>query len=159
MKLMDENFKQLPRTNLYLLNLLDTHLGQPDIAYNVLQPILSLGFELNQTIYLFESECSLNEINDLIKKNTKKNFLYFLFDISDSVDSDKFKGYLTAQLPCSEDLAARLQKYRKVTTNSNNIVVKGKITQETIDSILDKISKLGINSLTPEEKKILDSNQ
>jgi hypothetical protein len=56
----------------------------------------------------------------------------------------------------SDELNSKLEELRQYLSNDIQIVEDYGYTQDDVDAIFDKISKGGMNSITEEEKKILD---
>jgi hypothetical protein len=91
--------------------------------------------EIDDVVELLGNKISRGELEDKISEVMKSN----------SIDQDL------------EDLSSKLHDLRQYLTDVETVNdEENTYTQEDIDTIFDKISKGGMNSITEEEKKILD---
>ena len=91
--------------------------------------------DIDDVVELLGNKISRSELEDKISEVMKSN----------SIESDL------------EDLSSKLHDLRQYLTDAETVNdEENTYTQEDIDAIFDKISKGGMNSITEEEKKILD---
>jgi hypothetical protein len=120
------------------------------IAEQLIKPLASKGFRLSN-ILIFVTKENIDFIHSFLKQNKPDNLVYMLVDMTNNLDSQTFKAVLNDKyFSFSSLLAKYIKQFRK--EKSSDL----QLTEEVQDKILDKISKWGIESLTQQEKEILD---
>lgn len=140
---------------LYLLTLLDSRQGQHIALFDILEKLIRVGYEYNDSIYILESQLDINSIKEGIQSYNQNNlFSYLLLDITDNINSTQFKASISKTIPAADTLAEAINIFRKEAPVSKDGVRI--INQTEFEGLLDKISKQGILSITPGEKASMD---
>lgn len=138
---------------LYCLTVLDPLEGRENEAENLIKPFVENGYR-QFNILLFTSPETLENINNHIAEKKSEKFVYFLIDVTNHVDSNVFKGYLNKRYYVHSEQVAKLIRDFRTDLPKEELTPKEIGTK--IDSILDKIARDGIKSLSLEEKEFLD---
>lgn len=110
-------------------------------------------------IIIFDSDIAEEEIVHKIKNGFKSNLVrfYFLFNREDIMVANmpqEISALLFKDLPTDSSLEINLINNEEPKKVEDENIVNGEIY---IDTLLDKIEKFGIESLTENEKKFLDN--
>lgn len=125
-----------------------------------LRPYMINGFRIGNAI-VFSSEEPIQTISAYLSEYDDAKFNYLLFDVS-NLSSETFKAFMHPKgYRHAEVLASEVKKFYTATEPAPQIDDLSKLSdkeKETLmNNLLDKISKGGIQALSPEEKKNLDS--
>jgi hypothetical protein len=139
---------------LYLFVVTEPAEAKLDEAAQMLRPFIDKGYQLCNT-FLFCSTSTIEEINESIKKNKLKDFLYFLIDVTDNISEETFKGVLNQKYyRFTKQVQDLIKEFRpEVVENVEDV----KSIQEKIDKILDQISKKGVSSITSSQREFLET--
>lgn len=132
---------------------------------NIFNPVTSPKFVIENQynmIIIFDTDSEEEEVASNIKKKLTSNYVrfYFLFNREDIMVANmpqEISSLLFKDLPKDSALEISLINKEELDTpekEEEEIEVNGGIY---VDTILDKIEKLGIESLTEKEKKFLDN--
>lgn len=143
-----ENFEKL-----YWFYIIDGRGGKSEEGEHMIKSFISRGHKLDN-LFIFSSPASLEEINDFIKENKMKDFMYLLVDMSDNLTSETFKCLV------NEDYYRPAEKFMKLLKEfkpNNPVLIKDShYYQKQADTILDIISKKGIKFLKPDQKQFIE---
>lgn len=135
--------------HLYFLIVLDPLDGREQEGEILIRPFAEKGFR-NYNVFTFVSSVDLKEIVESIQKNKTERFQYLLFDMTTNLSEETFKGVLNPKYYQHAAQAAKIIQDFKPKKEEVNLS-----KQERVDLILDKINRLGENSLTNEDKEFL----
>ena len=138
-------------------------------------PHLKFSLKQHQLLFCFESDVEQSELKSYIEGSLFGLYEYFIMSVVDdnlsvSMDSETV-GHLfdTSNESSNPDMVIDMSKELKgendpsIEELENEYLrdflneIKSKIRQPSLDEILDKINRKGLQSITPFEKEILDN--
>jgi hypothetical protein len=141
---------------LYWFYILDGRNGKDSEGEQMLRPFIQGGHKI-ENLYIFQSQASIEDIHKFIKENKLKDFMYMLVDMTDNVTSETFKCIVNEDhyRPAAK-LIQLLNQYKpEKQSDIKEEKFDPKELEIRVNNLLDKMSKKGPESLTPQQKTFL----
>lgn len=146
------------KDKLYWLNLINPGMVSDRTLETNLKEVASTAFRLNDLI-IFTSPEKIDVIHETLKKDKPSGLMYVLVDVTESLTSETFKGVMNpAHYKNAKQLMELINSYKKVskTIEDEFKSLSSREQQIYLDTILDKISAKGIESLDEKDKRFLE---
>ncbi len=136
--------------NLYFFYIIDGRNGKDAEGANMISSFIGKGHKMDN-LFIFTSTASIDDINNFLKENKMKDFMYLLVDMTNNVTPETFKTII------NEDYYRPAEKFIKMLSEYKPASSKPLIDyQLRFDEILDIINKDGIKSLKPAQKQFME---